>query len=63
MDLKRNKRLLDKKSWEPLDTAVSCVDEDYVDTYVFTTVELVSWRIKNKAEDYINKLTKDLGEE
>ena len=33
---------------------------DYVDTYVFTTVDLVSWRIKNKTEDYINKLMEDL---
>ena len=53
-DLKQNKRLLDNKRWEPLDTTVSCMHEWLCGWNICTTVELVSWRMKNKTEDYIN---------
>ena len=48
------KRLLDNKSWEPLDTTVRCMHEWLCGWNICTTVELVSWRMKNKTEDYIN---------
>ena len=57
LDLKQNKRLLDTKSWKPLDSMVCCMDQSlYGYIYFCTTVELISWRIKNnKAEDYTHK--------
>ena len=29
LDLKQNKILLDNKSWEPLDTMVNCIEQDF----------------------------------
>ena len=50
-DLKRNRRLLDNKSWESRCTTVSCMDQ-----WLWGYVELVSWRIKNnKTKNYIQK--------
>ena len=53
-DLKQDKRLLDSKSWEPLDATVRWMHEWLCQWNICTTVELVSWRMKNKTEDYIN---------
>ena len=54
VDLKQNKKLLDNKSWELLDTTVRYMHEWLCGWNICTTVELVSWRMKNKTEDYIN---------
>ena len=54
---KRNKRLLDNKSWEPLGTTLSCIEQlPWIYRNVYITVKLVSRRIKNnKTKDYIHK--------